>query len=196
MNLTALTNFKKLLNAWVTIPEEEWTRVLPLLRSRKMSKGDFYNHQGEECLSGFFVHSGLFELFYTTTEGKELICRFSPENDFAAAYIGLLTDQKAECSIRALEDSEIVDIDYRRWRKDFLRSHICWEIIARNVAEGEFIVRATRERLFLVSDAKERYMAFQRTFPQLKLRVPQHKIASYLGINPVSLSRLNRILKT
>jgi len=54
-------------------------------------------------------------------------------------------------------------------------------------------------KLFLSRITKkpeERYLEMMNNNPEILLRVPQHYIATYLGITPVSLSRIrNRVAK-
>jgi hypothetical protein len=64
------------------------------------------------------------------------------------------------------------------------------ERVGRLVAETEFVNRAIRERLFLIADARARYLNFLEKFEHFRSRIPQHKIASFLGLNPVTLSRV------
>lgn len=191
MHFSFLRDF---LSSWTEIPEQEWQAFEKLLTVKKVVAGEVLVQEGDSSNFAYFVNQGLIELFYSTSDGKELICRFCKENEFAGSYIGFLTNFQAECTIRVIEDSDLVQFDYRLWRSEFLKRHICWEIAARKTAEMEFLVRAYRERLFLTDEAKARLLKFKKAFPELAERLPQNKIASYLGISPVSLSRINRNL--
>ncbi|MBL7911865.1 MAG: hypothetical protein JNJ41_12480 [Bacteroidia bacterium] len=44
----------------------------------------------------------------------------------------------------------------------------------------------------LSSSAEERYLEFNKTYPNLAQRVSQKMIASYLGITPEGLSRVRK----
>lgn len=70
------------------------------------------------------------------------------------------------------------------------KRHRCWETLGRKLAEGLYIKKEMKERLLLMNTAEERYLQFLKEFPGLEKRVPQYHIASYLGITPVSLSRI------
>ena len=67
-----------------------------------------------------------------------------------------------------------------------------WERRARRLAEGALIERETREMLLLTTNANERLEWFLNNRPGLAHRLREHHIAAFLGITPVSLSRLRR----
>jgi CRP-like cAMP-binding protein len=58
------------------------------------------------------------------------------------------------------------------------------------MAQDYFIKKDQREYEFLLLDATQRYQNFLCDYKNLKERIPQYHIAAYLGISPVSLSRL------
>ena len=68
--------------------------------------------------------------------------------------------------------------------------HPCWNELGRKIAENFFIVKEQREYEFLLLDAKARYLNFIHDYADLTERIPQYHIAAYLGITPVSLSRV------
>jgi hypothetical protein len=51
-----------------------------------------------------------------------------------------------------------------------------------------------RTRSLLQQNAKERYLSFLETYPNLADRIPQYQLASYLGITEVSISRIKNAL--
>jgi CRP-like cAMP-binding protein len=65
-----------------------------------------------------------------------------------------------------------------------------------NILEKGFCIKEKRERELLLLDAEKRYNLFITEFPNLENRVSQQIVASYLGIQPESLSRLRRKYKT
>ena len=61
--------------------------------------------------------------------------------------------------------------------------------------ENSLLYKMQREYAFQIMSATERYIAFQKEYEEIKERVSQHYIASYLGIKPESLSRIRRTIK-
>jgi hypothetical protein len=64
--------------------------------------------------------------------------------------------------------------------------------MGRLIAEFYFVYQDNRVRNMYARTAKERYDGISKIFPNIHHRVPQHMIASYLGITPVHLSRLKK----
>jgi CRP-like cAMP-binding protein len=64
----------------------------------------------------------------------------------------------------------------------------------RLLLESNYVATHRRISYTLSASAEERYLAFLKTYPELAEQVPQHEIASYLGITPQSLSRIRKEL--
>jgi len=90
-----------------------------------------------------------------------------------------------------LENTELLCINYSDWEK-LLDNVPCWNIAARKVVEKVYIMKQMREIELLLEDAQSMYIHFMEQYPMLHKRLKQHYIASYLGISPVTLSRIRR----
>jgi CRP-like cAMP-binding protein len=91
--------------------------------------------------------------------------------------------------MEALEDTELLMIDYSAIEALFA-SETKWMAIGKALADFHFLNREEREMELLKYSAPERYSLFRRKFPHLLERLRKQDIAAYLGITPVSLSRL------
>jgi CRP-like cAMP-binding protein len=69
-----------------------------------------------------------------------------------------------------------------------------FERFFRIILQNAFIAHQQRIIANMSKTAEERYLEFIERYPQLEQRVPQHQIASYLGITPESLSRIRKQL--
>lgn len=178
----------KLINT--DIPEKELIKVKEIFKPHDIKKGSLFIKAGEIPTQIAFVISGLFRYYYISSDGVEVTKYFCLEKNFIASYSALLLEEESSLYIEAVEDSKILVCDFKMWKK-LLDSHVCWQIIARKMMEKIFILMEKRESGFLLEDAKTRYINFLKEFPQLKDRVKQYHIASYLGITPVTLSRIH-----
>jgi len=131
---------------------------------------------------GFNI-SGLLRLYYIDYSGKEINKHFCLENTVVVAYGPFLRREESEIYIQALEDTKLFVIDYKTYN-DLLNSHICWQTIARKMAEIIFILGQKRESEFLLIDAQERYLQFLHDYPNLVKRINQYHIASYFRHHP------------
>jgi CRP-like cAMP-binding protein len=182
---------RKYLSGFVAVPPGEWFPFVKLLRLKKLEKGEFFCRQGEETQDLGLVLKGLLFNFYTNSEGEDFVKYFIPENNVVACYSSLIKGEPAAFSSQALEPTTLVTMKYRDLQA-LRERHICWERLGRISAERLYIEKEEREQRFLMEDARARYGAFVRANGELMQRVPQYLIASYLGISPVSLSRIRK----
>lgn len=179
----------KQFNAWASIPEEQWSAFEAKLIEKNIKKGEFLLQPGEKTLEFGIVLSGMLRFYYTDQDGKEQIKAFRRAGELVGPYAEMLMDIPSRTFIQAMENSRLVLIN----RNDFLpfyEKHSCWQILGRIVAEKHFLAKEQREFEFLQMDVWERYQQFRQDFGELIGKIPQHQIASYLGVTPVALSRV------
>lgn len=182
-----------LIKSIVDLPEIEENKLIALSRDMTIKKGDFYIHAEQIPKKFAFVSKGLFRYLYIDAKGNEYTKNFIPERNFIIAYSAMIQGSPSKMYIEALEDSMVYEIDYTDWLT-LKNNHPCWNIFLIALLEKAFMIKENRERELLLLDAEERYGIFRKEFPTLESRVKQNIIASYLGISPVSLSRIkNRI---
>ena len=176
------------------VPREELRKLFKLKKIIHLKKDEFFLQAGEIPVRLGYNISGLLRLYYIDDSGKEINKHFCLENTVAVAYGPFLRREESEIYIQALEDTKLLVIDYKTYN-DLLNSHVCWQTVARKMAEFIFILGQKRESEFLLIDAQERYLQFLHDYPNLVNRISQYHIASYLGITPESLSRIRKNLK-
>lgn len=174
-----------------SINDMEWNEFVGRTAVLQIKKGEYLVRAGETVERAYFCTVGLFRLFYPLENGKEYNKSFALERDFVTSYGAMIKREPSYFSIQALEHSTVIAIDYRLLLDMMERSH-AWERLVRKCAEQLYMKKEERERQLLYLDAAGRYEAFLKSYPGLAGRIPQYHIASYLGISPVSLSRLMR----
>lgn len=182
---------RKALKGYCDIPEQELGRIEDFFKQCELKKGELFVRSGDMTHSIGFIVSGLLRYFYTDKDGVEYTKAFAAEDNFAVSYRSMLLKQPSTFSIEALEDTVMLCINYSDWEK-LLDGTPCWNIVARKVMEKVYILKQMRESELLLEDAQCRYLHFLEQYPSLPKRLKQHYIASYLGISPVSLSRIRR----
>ena len=131
---------------------------------------------------------------YLPVDGKEVTFWIGAEGSTLMSMKSFVNDEKGYETIELMEDSVLYMLErgqlYRLFEEDI---HIAnW---GRKFAEKELL--KTEERLIplLFTTASERYRKLLRDNPELLLRLPLECLASYLGITPVSLSRIRAELR-
>ena len=157
---------------------------------KNLLKGEYLLREGDPLKYGAFVCKGFLRSYVIDNKGKEHIIQFAPENWWISDK-GASAEGKASCFIDAIEDSDILLIDQAGHFKMLERVPAYGKSFQagmqkRSAAKDKRIVHS------LVADAEERYTDFIETYPSIAQRVPQHMLASYLGIAPETLSRVRR----
>ncbi len=173
----------------------ELSKIRDVFDSATVKKNDFFIKAGEKPEMVGFIISGLFRYFYIDKNGKEYTKYFAVENDFLISYSANLLGEDSKFYIEALEDSEILITRYKTF-SELIESSASWDRVARKLIENQYIIKEKREYQFLFDDAETRYKYFLDDYPGMIDKVKHYHIASYLGISPVSLSRVRKKIKS
>lgn len=156
---------------------------------KQLQKGDLLYREGEIAKSEAFVAKGLLRRYVTDQKGKEHIVQFAPENWWVRDERGFSEHTPSEFLVDALEDAELLLID-RHGHEKLLEGIEGFGLSFQKALQKNIVAKEKRIIHALLSTAEERYHDFLLTYPSLVQRVPQHMLASYLGITAETLSRL------
>lgn len=173
----------------INISDEEFEYAKTLFIPKKLRKKRFLLEDGDPCLYTTFVEKGLLRSFTIDEKGNEHILQFGLEGWWVADLYSFLTGEASEYNIEALEESELLLITKSSW--DLLLDEVpTFERYFRILIQNNLI--ATQKRLMgtISTTAEERYHQLLQDFPNISQRVPQHMIASYIGVTRETLSRL------
>lgn len=159
----------------------------------KIPAKEYFLKEGKICEQMAFIKKGELRMFYITEEGKEINVEFFFENDFVASYQSFLRQTKSKYYIQAISDCELVTISNKTLQNAYANSPY-WQKFGRIVAEKVFTLAEQRTESFLFYNAEERYLNLLSNRPIIFKKIPLYHIASYLGIEPESLSRLRKKL--
>jgi CRP-like cAMP-binding protein len=177
------------------LPDEDWNMLVPHVAERRLRKGELMVPEGETGKEVAIIIEGQMRHFYTC-DGEEKTTYFYFEQAFVSAYISCITGKPSLVSIEALADTRLLVFPYSILKELFTKS-IYWERFGRLIAEWAMMGLEDRMVGLLTQSPEERYLALiNSNKTKILERIPQHHIANYLGITPVSLSRIrNRIVR-
>ena len=179
----------------ISITEEEFEFTKTLFIPKKLRKRQYLLQDGDVCKYTAFVEKGMLRTFTIDEKGNQPMLQFSMEGWWVADLYSFLTNEPSLYNIDALEDCELLLITKPSW--DLLLEKVpAFERFFRILIQNSLI--ATQRRLMgsMSESAEEKYTKLINNFPDCIERVPQHMIASYLGITRETLSRVRSQLAT
>ena len=153
----------------------------------------FYIHANTIQKEIGFVFSGLLRAFYVDNDGKEISVNFIREGKYATHYSAFLNQSPCKYYFQCIEPSIIVSISYKHIQEGYNKFPNL-ERYGRLVAEEVLKMQQRRIESFLFENAETRYLDFIKENPNLFNRVSLSYLASFLGIERQSLTRIRKKL--
>ncbi len=181
----------KAIQSMINISTMEWSQLEAGCIQKTFRKNQLLSRRFAIPNEIFFIEKGLVRVVVTDEAAVDHSIHFALENQFICDYASFIQQKPSVYSIQALEDTDVIILP---------RSLVAWGYehlqegnkLGRLIAEFYFIYQDNRIKNMIALSAKERYDSITEVFPDIHNRVPQHMIASYLGITPVHLSRLKK----
>lgn len=139
----------------------------------------------------YFINSGFMRLFYTDENGDEITTHISDKNSFLASFLSFIHQTKAKENIECITECELLKIA-RPNLATLIDSSESFKKFSITIFEQAITYTAIRANDLATLDAEKRYKKLMETQPEILQNVPVQQIASYLGIQPQSLSRIRR----
>lgn len=180
----------KRLSQFISLDKSEQDYFVSKLIVKRYKKKELILKEGEVCRYAYFVNSGCIRYYYNVN-GQENTAQFFFENGWYADYDSFLTGKPTKQNIETLEKSELILLSAKNLQQ--LYNQIPkFERFGRMMAENAFLGIRQRNEMLENQTAEERYLTLMNERPKVFERIPQHYVASYLGIKPPSLSRIRK----
>jgi CRP-like cAMP-binding protein len=183
--------FFKKLNETVSLTDEETAIISSYLTPKKLRKKQYLLQEGDICKVIAFVQKGVLRSYSIDEKGTEHILQFALEGWTISDLYSFLTGESATYTIDALEDSELVLIN-KQAHEELLEKLPKYERYMRLQITNAYIAMQRRLTSIISQPLDERYKTLNAVYPHIVQRVPQHMIASYMGLTPETLSRVRR----
>jgi len=180
-------------NKRVPLSESEWELIKGHLSLKKIRKKQYLLQEGDVCKYVAFVEKGALRSYTVNEDGSEHIVQFALEGWFISDMYSYLTTEPATYNIDAIEDSELVMIS-RESSDELLEQSPSYKSYLLQLITGAYIALQKRITATISLSLEDRYTGLIKTYPDIVQRVPQHMIASYMGLTPETLSRIRRRL--
>lgn len=173
----------------IDLTDEEFEFCKTLFQPKKLRKKQYLLQEGDVCRYTIFVEKGILKSYTIDKKGSEHILQFAMEGWWIGDLYSFFTGLPSMYNIDALEDSELLLITKPNW--DILLERVPkLERFFRILIQNNLV--ATQKRLIgsFSETAEKKYENLMNSFSDCYQRVPQHMIASYLGITRETLSRI------
>ncbi|RAV19409.1 Crp/Fnr family transcriptional regulator [Paenibacillus contaminans] len=181
----------KYLARYTTLTAAEQQAIVDDIHVQAYKKGTLLLRQGDVPDKCYFVLKGCVRQYSIDEAGKEVTSNFYTEEQAVSIFNHHKQNRSSAYSLTCLEDCVLVVGDLEG-EKDMLQKYSQLETMIRWMVEENLGEVQDEKTSFIASAPEERYKALLRKRPGLADRVPQHQLASYLGITPESLSRIKK----
>ena len=169
---------------------EEMTVIKSIMEYRTFNKGEIITNFGDIEQNNYIIIEGYLRM-YSIVNDKEYTMDFYKANSIASSFESRITKQPSEYCIEACTDGYCYKIHNDVFDNNIKKNRII-EKVGRIIAEKMYIRRINKQIDLNTFSAKERYIRALKEWPGIIDKIPQHKIATYIGIAPESLSRLKK----
>jgi len=166
-------------------------RLINEIHIGEFKKGTSLFEQGDVPTKCFFILKGCVRQYSINEEGKEVTSNFYTEEQAIALFNHYKQDKSSPYTYTCTEDSVMV-VGELNTEKDMYNKYPQLELMTRMMIEENFNYLKEEYAAFIASPPEKRFKALLIKRPTLINRVPQHQLASYLGMTAESLSRIKK----
>lgn len=172
-------------------------KVSPQLEARfsvfeevKLTKGEYFLRQGDICKKMAFLTQGQIRHFYDV-DGKEITRWISLSHNFVTSFASFVSERPSLENLVCIEDCHMYLCSkeaFMEIKAEFSSMAQLWTM----ALEQEMVGYEYRVFQLISGSAENRYLDFLKEYPRFVKEVPQKYLASMLGIEPRSLSRIRK----
>ncbi|GIZ07761.1 Crp/Fnr family transcriptional regulator [Flavobacterium sp. UMI-01] len=180
------------ISKYISLTEDEKEIIVSLDIFHSLKKGTTLLKEGQKSQESYFVLKGCIRTYYVL-DGEEKTTAFYTEME-ALTPPCVISKTPSEYFVSCTEDT-ILTISNKDMEVEVNTKFPKFEIMCRKLSEELLAKQQMDFDEYKTSSPEQRYLNLLQKRPDLIQRIPQHQLASYLGIKPQSLSRLRaRIL--
>ncbi|MES2397031.1 MAG: Crp/Fnr family transcriptional regulator [Bacteroidota bacterium] len=185
------TLFLEELQKRISIPEGEFEKFFELWEFKHFNRNEFILKAGEIPKFSIFVLKGCLRQYIVNEKGEESIVYFAEERHWIGDLPSMRSRTISNFNFQAIEECELLTISADNWEQAFTK--FPWWTEAHLTGYQKWASMLQQQMADLRTKTGEvRYLNLLKAKPGLFQRVPQHFIASYLGISPETLSRIRK----
>ncbi len=181
-------NFWQYTDQFVRLSKADKQIIASKIQVLKVSQGTVLTNVGDIPKSIYFVVSGCVRMYYLS-DGKEITGFIFEENTFAGSIDSYFSKESSLQVVETLEACILLEISIQSM--EYLLKHVKnWEVLSRKLCQDRLAFTQKLQAALIMNKPLDRYKSYLKIHPNIENRVPHKVLASYIGITPVSLSRI------
>ncbi len=191
---------KSFIQKYVQLDSEQLNQVDSIMSTRYYKKNEIISFPDDIWTEYLYINRGIIRSYIINDEGKDFTRQFCFNNSqskignlFPIDFKSLLTGTPSYCGFEVLEDSEVTVCS----KKDIDRldnESQTWKNISNIMSNLAYVHTNEFTDAILTKSVKQRYIELRKDISMVIDKIPQYHIATFLGITPVSLSRIRKEL--
>lgn len=191
---TAKKNMKNRMLHFTAFAPQELEDILSQFELKHVKSKSIINREGKIARKVYFIVQGSMR-FYYNYKGNEITGAIFMDNEFATPHDSFFSQTPSRYSLQAIEDTVMFELSYSRY-SNLREKYPSLTDLTFKVLEKALSVTLTNKSRLLMMSHEERYSKIAIDKPEWILRIPDHMLASYLGITATSLSRIKKRLNS
>ncbi|MCX5811282.1 MAG: Crp/Fnr family transcriptional regulator [Proteobacteria bacterium] len=169
--------------------EQCWDKVEKYLNYKKFHAKKILLRDGEVAKTLYFILNGCIRTYLIREDGREITMQFFFEGQMVASMESFFSKSPGRVYLETIEETGVVAVDSKDFEK-FIGSMDPSKDGLVSFLKHRLFYYMSLHTSFIADPPEKRYLKLIEEHPRIMERVPQHYIATYLGITPVSLSRI------
>jgi CRP-like cAMP-binding protein len=176
------------------LPPELLSQVLEKSSMVTFKPGDLIIESGEVSNKGYLIVKGLIRNYHIMPDDSEHSVLFRKEGEFVVSYPSMFNGEPSTENTEALEETTAIELNLHEIR-ELIKNNLEFAGAYIKILEQSLVMTISRIDDFTLRTPEERYVRFISKHPDLTDRIQQQHLASFLGITPISLSRIKARLR-
>lgn len=173
------------------IENRDFSLLLEFAKYKSIKTSTIYIPQSSVFKKMFYIKKGILRSFYITKSGEERTVFFRWEGQMTVIPECVFENEPSRQTWQALEDCELLEIDFEVINKMSKNNFSLLEVRLQ-FAQKMLIEALLRIESFIINNPEERYNKLIVQKPEIIKRIANKYIASFIGVTPVSLSRIRK----
>ena len=178
---------------FISLTDDETKALLEDITIQNFKKGTVLLNEGKVSKEGFFILKGCIRQ-YCIINGEERTTNFYTEEQWVLSRKSYTQEIPADHYFSCVEDCILLIGNMEKETKFFqkISKFPRLQTLFRSIMEKEIGEYQDTLTTYITETPEQRYLKLLKNRPELIQRVPQHQLASYIGVKPESLSRIRK----